>query len=188
MLICIHSDLHDVGVSARAVSDVVKWSAFNRHVRRVDPAAIHSGKLPTLELANIELTIAPKIAAIIKVDVSIPASAINPIVRLLGRQLNRTGPHLPNKIITDVSHLKYRVSILFYAIEGFGLLQGTPQTGAVFDVAAVAAYAGVEDVLQRVFAEEEVAQHSDAASHLPRPQPTQLGDCINFALLGSKVG
>jgi len=72
-------------------------------------------------------------------------------------------------------------------VERLGLLQRTPQTRPVFDVTAEAADPRVEDVLQRVLPEEQVAQHSDAPSHRPRPQSTQFGDGVYFALLGFEV-
>lgn len=82
---------------------------------------------------------------------------------------------------------EYRVSILFNVVEGFGLLQRPPQTPSVFDVAAVAADAGVEDVLQGVFAEEQVAEHPHTPSHGARPQSPQFSYRVYLAFLRSQI-
>lgn len=72
-------------------------------------------------------------------------------------------------------------------VEGLGLLEGPPEAGPVLDVAAEAADARVEDVLEGVLAEEEVAQHPHAPPHLSHPQSSQLSYRIDLALVEPQV-
>ncbi len=62
-------------------------------------------------------------------------------------------------------------SILFNAVETFGVPQGLPETLAVLDMAAEVADAGVEDIVECVFTKEDVADHPHHSSeHRVCPQ------------------
>lgn len=67
--------------------------------------------------------------------------------------------------------------------EGLGVLDGFAEAVAVFDVAAEVADAGVEDVVERIFAEEEVADDAHAARVLVvDPEPAQVSNCVDGLL------
>jgi hypothetical protein len=72
-------------------------------------------------------------------------------------------------------------------VERLGLLQSSPKTSPVLDVAVEAADPGIEDILQSVFPEEQVAEHSYAPSHRANPEPAQLGDGVYFAFLSFEI-
>ena len=69
-------------------------------------------------------------------------------------------------------------SVLLDVVEGGRFLEGLPQTGPVFYMTAVTANSRVKDILQRVLPEEQVAYHPQTTSLLPRPQLTQLSNCV----------
>ena len=54
-------------------------------------------------------------------------------------------------------------------IESFRLLEGLPETAAIFDVTVITADSGIEYVLQGVLPEEQVAYYPHALPSLPRP-------------------
>lgn len=63
------------------------------YIFRADPPPGFGGELPDLKLANAQLSFSPEVASIVEVDVSISASAVDPIVTFLSSQLNRTCLH-----------------------------------------------------------------------------------------------
>lgn len=67
-------------------------------------------------------------------------------------------------------------------IESFRLLEGLPETAAIFDVTVITADSGIEDVLQGVLSEEQVAYYPHALPSLPRPQLPQLRYCVYLTL------
>lgn len=125
----------------------MEWPTLDWHVGGVDSASAASRKLASFKLADVELVVASEVSPVIEIDIGVPSGAVHSIVALFGCQLDRAGLHSGNKIINpDVSHFKSIESILFNVVEGFWLLEGPPQTGPVFYVAAIAADAGVEDI------------------------------------------
>ena len=98
--ICIREKLHNIGVSSGSISDVVEGSAFDGYVGRVDSASTCGGELASLKFADIELVVAPVISAVVEVDVSVSAGAVDAVVGLFGGELDGAGLHGLNKIIT----------------------------------------------------------------------------------------
>ena len=69
-----------------------------------------------------------------------------------------------------------RRSILFNAVEAVGVPEGVPQALAVFDMAGEVADAGVEDIVEGVLPEEDVADHPHALPNEGvRPESSQVG-------------
>lgn len=69
-------------------------------------------------------------------------------------------------------------------VEVLGAADGLPEALAVLDVAGVVADAGVEDVVEGVLAEEEVADDTEAAAvGLGSPQSAQVSDGVDGLLL-----
>lgn len=67
------------------------------------------------------------------------------------------------------------MSIVFDVPEGVWRFDGLPQSVPVFDVTAKVADAGVEDIVERILAEEEVTDDAHALSVLViHPQTTQV--------------
>lgn len=64
-------------------------------------------------------------------------------------------------------------------IETIGIFEGRPQTRAVLDVAREVTYSGVEDILERISSEKEIADYSEALSYFRiSPESTQVGNGI----------
>lgn len=64
--------------------------------------------------------------------------------------------------------------------EGFGILDGFAEAMAVFDVATEVADARVEDVVERIFAQEEVANDAHATRvFVVDPEPPQISDSVD---------
>lgn len=89
----ITNQLHDVGVSSRAVTYVVKRPAFNGHVVRTDPPSAGSGILSSLKLAQSLLHIASVVAPIVEVYVGVTSGPIHTVVRFFSSELDRAGLH-----------------------------------------------------------------------------------------------
>lgn len=67
--------------------------AFDGHVGGVDSTSACGGKLASLKLADIELVVAPVVAAVVEVDVGVSAGAVDTVVGLFGGELDGAGLH-----------------------------------------------------------------------------------------------
>lgn len=101
--------VHDVGVSASSVPDVVKGSALDGDVGGVDASSTGCGELSSFELSEAELGVASVVSSVVEVDVGVPARAVDTVVALFGGELDGAGLHV-NKIITSRSMIMWVVS------------------------------------------------------------------------------
>ena len=80
--------IHDVGVPASAVTDVVERSSFYWDVGRVDASSTCGWELSSFKLSVVNLVVASVVASVVEVDIGISPSPVDSVVALLGSQLN----------------------------------------------------------------------------------------------------
>ena len=85
--------VHNVSISSCSIADVVQRFSLNWDVGGVDSSSSGGGELSSLKLPVVELAVASEVAAIIKVDVGVPAGAVDAVVSLLGSEFDIARPH-----------------------------------------------------------------------------------------------
>ena len=88
--------VHDVGVSATSVSDVVQRSSLDGYVCGADSDSSwrRCFVYASFKFSYSLLMISSEISPVIEVDIRIPSSSIDTVVRLFSRKLYRTCLHL----------------------------------------------------------------------------------------------